>query len=44
MKVAYCDVSGQFWLGRNSIPYNPDRAAWNERWNDNWHVWCGCPL
>ena len=44
MKVALCDVSNQFLFGRNHIPYHTDSAVWVERWEDNWHVWCGCPL
>ena len=44
MSLASIYVSDQFFFGRNRIRDNPDLAVWDADWEDNWHVWCGCPL
>lgn len=44
MRIVVFEVSDQFFFGRSRIRDNPDLAVWDADWEDNWHVWCGCPL
>ena len=38
------EVSDEFWMALRQITGNTDIKGRVESWEDNWHVWCGCPL
>lgn len=42
-----CDASDKFYFARPLIDpawVELPNAEWGRMWDDNWHVWCGCPL